>query len=546
MALTDEEELELIELEIEERRRAKAPRSGGAGGSWASPTVSGARTSYLPQVNGRQIDTKQETPLRQLPGMLVDSGLEGGGATLGQALGAATGPFAPAAVPAFGAAGAVLGNAAGQGRRMMIGEQDKFSVGQALGAGPSGAIPGASLATAPARKVAIEAGKYALANTAGKAIEVGVDEKRVLSTQEAVKAAALAAAGAPANKMFAGKAPKESFNGLRDSRFKELRPEGFIVPPSSMGKGSDLIQSLGGKQAFEADAAIHNQPRVNKMAREDIQLEGAKYIKPGELKGQKAIAGAVYEEIQQIGDAAKMKKAAIEQRISNSGNEGGMEQEVLKATRQKELDELAVLSGADTTAFKQAQDDVRDLHTKLAMGTSEDARIKLREAEAKVARIREGISAAVAAAGKPELAKKFESARELYAKIIDVEDSTTRSSGFVDARKLGSKFEESEGALTGKLEKVGAFASAFKDEARDANIVSAPGVNKMSMNQSIQSAGRGTLAGMAAAAAGVAGKPIRKYYLSDFYQNYMARPEEAGPGLRAAMIKQILASQGRK
>lgn len=544
--MTPQEELELIDIELELRKRQGGEKE-------PAPRVTNA-ASYLPNINGRQIDARVSGPenlMHSLPGAIVDSGLEGAGASGGQALGAATGPFAPAAIPVFGAIGAVLGNAAGQVRRNFTGEQKGFRLGEALGAAPMGAIPGASLAKAPLKAVAKEAAKYAAANIGGAAIEKAVDEKRMLTAEEAAKAGVLAAMAAPVARVIGPAGKPSKFTDTRDSRFANLRQEGWDVkvPPHSMERGPDLVSSLGGKTALESEAALHNAPEIGKKLREEVGMApGTGSISADDLKLAKAQAGAVYEKVDAIGNAAKEQLAALEKGANSLPGISGTE--AFNSANAEKLTQLKALAQADTSAFKQAQDRVRDLEDALKspdLGTQrESIRLNLRVAKEEVNRIRQGITEAMQLAGQPELAKEFDAARQQYAKLSDIERSWTEATGFTDANVLARMHDADPERLTGNLRKAAQFAGAFRDESRDAALVSPPAVNKMSTNQALQSAGRGTIGGVISAAAGVAGKPVRKALMSDFMQDYMAKPVQAGPSMRAAILKQMLAERGRR
>lgn len=128
-----------------------------------------------------------------------DVAAEAGGATAGQMIGLAGGPFAPVTVPLGGFIGGGIGNTIAQGRRMARGEQDGFQLGQLLGAAGISAIPGgqvakgATVAGRIARSTAVMGG----AGAAGNIVQQVIDrpEGQAFDGAQVATAGALGAAG---------------------------------------------------------------------------------------------------------------------------------------------------------------------------------------------------------------------------------------------------------------------------------------------------------------------------------------------------------------
>ena len=128
-----------------------------------------------------------------------DVAAEAGGATAGQMIGLAGGPFAPVTVPLGGFIGGGIGNTIAQGRRMTRGEQDGFQLGQLLGAAGISAIPGgqvakgATVAGRIARSTAVMGG----AGAAGNIVQQVIDrpEGQAFDGAQVATAGALGAAG---------------------------------------------------------------------------------------------------------------------------------------------------------------------------------------------------------------------------------------------------------------------------------------------------------------------------------------------------------------
>lgn len=128
----------------------------------------------------------------------IDLALEAGLPMAGQAI---TAPLAETGITSLVGSGlSVLGNALAQGRRMMMGEQDKFSGGQSVQAGLTGAVPflGPAEKGAGLLQIAANVGKNAAlqsgAGALGTVFRSGIDEGQAPSGREILFGTALPAA----------------------------------------------------------------------------------------------------------------------------------------------------------------------------------------------------------------------------------------------------------------------------------------------------------------------------------------------------------------
>jgi len=129
-----------------------------------------------------------------------DVAAEAGGATAGQMLGVAGGPFAPITVPLSGFIGGGIGNAIAQGRRMARGEQEEgFRYGELLGAAGISAIPGGQVAKGATvlGRIARSATVMGGAGAAGNVVQQVIDrpEGQAFDGAQVATAGALGAAG---------------------------------------------------------------------------------------------------------------------------------------------------------------------------------------------------------------------------------------------------------------------------------------------------------------------------------------------------------------
>lgn len=124
---------------------------------------------------------------------------EAGGATAGQMIGLAGGPFAPITVPLGGFIGGGIGNTIAQGRRMARGEQDGFRFGELLASSAISAIPGGAVAkgASTAARIGRTAAIMGGASTAGSVVQQAIDrpEGESIDLGQAATSGAIGAAG---------------------------------------------------------------------------------------------------------------------------------------------------------------------------------------------------------------------------------------------------------------------------------------------------------------------------------------------------------------
>lgn len=202
-------------------------------------------------------------------------GLEAGGATLGQAAGVALGGVGVAPLGAFGGA---MGNVMGQ----MIDDENPFSWGDVGAAAVMGAIPGATLANASARQVALKGAQYALAGVAADTVRKGIDEKRAITGPEALSSAVFGYGSAYLGKALdkAANAPtRQAAKNALDMGFEEEsrrmgRELGFVLPPTEVNNSplNQKIQSLSGIIDPAKDAIRRNQLPLQRAIKQDIGI----------------------------------------------------------------------------------------------------------------------------------------------------------------------------------------------------------------------------------------------------------------------------------
>jgi hypothetical protein len=491
--------------------------------------------------------------LKKAGAMAADIGLEGGGATAGQIAGGAIG--GPPGVVIGGAIGGGAGNAAAQMRQRRMGERDKFSFGEMGGAAVAAMIPGTNLAKAPAGAVVREMGKQAGGNMIAKAVETGVGpEHRLPTAKEMAMAGGMAGVGVGAGK-FLDKARvptayEEAMAG-RDAVLRRLRPEKVVVPPHEIDRGSDMISTWGGLTPLQKEAIKKNQPIWNRMAREELGYTGShplldeKGSAENFFKAARKESYEPYETLQAVVKDAKAKVADIEAnkfRISDPHELAAARND--PETR-KILDPLVIQASADVDVLKKAREDVFAAYQALKAGGSYEV---WQAAKIKVDMLEANIDEAAKIIGDNGLAKRLKESRTRIAKSYNIQEATNPSSGLVDDSVFG-KLKLEGAPLSGKLLDMADFALTFRREAVEAGRVQAPGVGNIGAHFAAAAIAGGANPTSLMAGSGIPlmRGPIRSVLLSQFMQDYYAKPNAVlqRPAAGATMMRLGVQAQGR-
>jgi hypothetical protein len=488
MPLNAQEQRELDQLEFDKLSAEKAALSPAR--NTTSLKDQWARSSPIDRAKmlAGNFPGYAKEPALKAANAVANMGVRAAPPAIGQAAGAMTGPFAPAAVPILGAIGGMGGEAAAQMR------EGKMRPGAIIGAGVTGAIPGASLAGAGAGAIGREAGKQALGNMVAKTAQVGIDEGRLPTMGEAALAGGAAVAGTAlaskldkaANAVMAAEALKRSQDATRRQTIELGKELGYVLPPAVLRPttGNNIINSIGGKAAMAQEAMLRNQQVTNKAVREEIGLPEHIALSPGSLNAARIGPNKVYGEVAAISPPAKIM-----------------------------LDD-----------FKQAQADANALFSTYRSQFPKDpsvlAAAKQRQVDADDAVAMIEKEAATHKAG--DVVDRFKEARIALAKIGLADRALNKGDGNIDAKIIGEAFDAGE-KLTGNFQKIGRFQNAFSSALREASKVPPSGVNQL---LPIMAGGAGVYGGMthgvqgAAAALPFLAAPsmARELALSKFYQ----------------------------
>lgn len=550
MALTPDEQKEFDELEFQkllsERNSATAaavdPSTAFGGGS--VPT-----DGRVFDGSGGGAPVPEDGSFAPLLDKAANLGIRAGLPAGGQALGELTGPFSPIAVPVLGAAGGVAGELIANSR-----ENIPNTTGKILRAGISGLIPGAPLAGAADREVLREAGKYAATSLVGNTAQSLADNSKLPDLGSAVGDAATAAMGAPAAAIMSTArilTAAEKLYADRDAAIAAVRPDGVVVPPHLIDKGSDVLTSAAGPAAVEREASKQNIFTFQKMAREDlpslapdalpIRIGTKTNPAPDTLNGIRQSAAEPYQTVQQISEDAQQKLQAIRDQFPAG----------LDAPAQAQLDEalntplakaLKVQAGADVDQLKSFRQSAQDAYERLKSGDSDAYADWIKNKDAASA-MEDQIQSAAALSGDDSLVSRLQNSRKIIAQTYSVENALNRTTGLVDPRDFARQLNNNV-PLTGNLKKIADFANAVPRAAQGPERILNPNVGKATMLVAADQASRGDVPGMLGGiVTSTVGKPARAILLSDLVQNSLfTRPERVN---FSAAFARYLADQAR-
>jgi len=301
---------------------------------------------------------------------------------------------------------------------------------------------------------------------------------------------------------------RQSKNATRDATIAQAREAGYVIPPSTTNPSwlNRSLESLAGKDATKHAASFQNQEVTNSLARKALGLDDSVSLSDDVLRGIRKEAGKSYADV-----------AALDSTAPN----------VLEELKNSRFQANAYMKfygrSGDPKALAEA-----NMH--------KEAADKLESA----------LEQAATFYNKPELLDALKASRKQIAKSYTVDRALNDATGNVNAKLIGKAFEK-DAPLTGELETIGKFASAFPQASRLADDIGSPGVSKLKFAlASILGTGGAVGGGPVGAAAGalpfVAPDLAKSLILSKGYQSLMANPKY-GIGPTNKLAKALLASR---
>lgn len=435
---------------------------------------------------------------------------------IGQKIGSAT--RIPGAERVGGAAGAMIGETIAQTRE----GGTKYRPGAILGAGISGAVTGKPLTGATQSEVMKEGAKFAGANLAGTVAETAIDD-RDLTISQAGSAVVSGLLGAQVSKVLA----RPKFRGLRDpidsleiQTLKDLQKEGVLVPPHKVDSGLVVPTALVGAEAMDAAVAKKNRFVWQRLAREDVGLsKEALPITVADLEKRRLVLAKPYEEITAFQTkAAQELKDRMTDAKRNFQDPHEFAAELNSPQTKPILDRLKILAAADVEELKKVRDIAQSARKAFKDGKPEAYDI-WQKYQAKADAIENAIDRAGQEIGDPTLLERLRASRKQIAQTYTVENALVPGNGMVDPLVLARQILDGD-KLTGNLEKIAKFQTAFRKEAVELSRLSNAEI--VALNRGDMSIGNLVRRGVQKVSRG----PAKALLLSDAVQEGLTNPQE--------------------
>jgi hypothetical protein len=371
---------------------------------------------------------------------------------------------------------------------------------------------------------------------------------------------ALAVPGAmAAGSAIKGKAAPR--NVVQSETLAKAQKEGLVVPPAEVDPSmtNTALESISGKAATAQSASLRNQRILNKLAAEELSDSASKLgisfprgkpITEEALSDLRMEAGKAYRDVKAQTKPitiASGPKDYLQEVKALAGDYQQAAKEFPDIINNKEITTLIDNLSVNEMSPRAAVELSRNLRYKASKNLKSfdnPERAELGMAQRKAANlVEELVQSNLEASGKGDLSQRWKDARSLIAKTHDVESALNNSNGNIDARVF-AKLQDKNRPLTGKLELMADFATAFPRAVQDPTKFGSPGVSKLqAATAGILSAGGGFATGGPGAIAGaipiVAPAAARGAILSRQYQRRLLKESptyEAPTGLAPATL----------
>lgn len=423
-----------------------------------------------PQLKLRERFEQAQTPGEKLS-VLQEFGPVAASMGVRMAGGAAAGYAPPLARPFIGAGTEALA----------LGIEDKPITMGKLGRGAVEAT-----VTGKSGQLAKNALKFMGVNLSGEAVEEYLDRGGLISLDTAARQAALGGAQGVVTKFL----DKGKLAAIQREAATEAGPiirtltlaneRGLIVDPvmySRTPQKKVMIWASGGSNDFQRYASVVNEPRIAKLAREDLGIEGALDNKA--FAAKRAEHASIYRDVQKVSPAAE--KAVLDWRRAN---------EMARDQYRK-------------AASKEGSVDAQNL-----------ARQASREADAAFKRI----EAEVARAGQTHLIDDLELARRRIARTYAYEAAANPATGrFDNAKVWGMMYRDAPEKFTeGHIEALARLSAAMPEVMQDTSKIV---IGKAASDGLVRGAVNAAMSGVNA--------PARRIVGGEMYQSMNFLPKEA-------------------
>jgi hypothetical protein len=250
----------------------------------------------------------------------------------------------------------------------------------------------------------------------------------------------------------------KAINPTLQQTARESVNAGYVIPPNMVkpNLGSQILESVSGKQATQQIASIRNTEVTEKLTRQALGIADDVPLTKSTLEGLRKTAGKAYAEVSS----------------------------------------LSPMAAADLEALKIARNDAQAWFKAYNRSASPVDLAKAKEFRATSQQLEQALEQHAAAANRPELIPALRDARKEIAKTYTVERALNDAAGTVDARVLGRMYDKGV-PLSDGLDAAGKFALAFPSIAKSPQQVGSPAAHNLKAGLSLMMGGGGAGTGAA-------------------------------------------------
>lgn len=290
-------------------------------------------------------------------------------------------------------------------------------------------------------------------------------------------------------------------NDTAKMTLKDAQQHGFVVEPSQVRQPTSKLETIAGKAAIAQGAVEKNQGITNRLAAQSIGLPPDTALSPAILKTLKDRAMQPYKDVD----------AAFAQ-LKQSG-----QLPYFPRYHSQSLMEEYIEAGQEAKALWKSYSRTTDINVLKAAKTADKTTDS----------IFKDIEMVANASGNQQLGHQVKAAKQLYARINDVETAMNVGTGNVSMPVLARMYDQGK-PLTGDLKTVAKFSNAFPRAAREIESVPPSGVSGTDAAMSATlglggAAASGSPAGLAAAGLPLLRNPAKRHLLSEKYQEMLLK-----------------------
>lgn len=332
-----------------------------------------------------------------------------------------------------------------------------------------------------------------------------------------------------------------SENVIRDAAIQRAKDAGLHLTPNQAGGSlGSLVEGLSGSPRLERGISIANQPKVNRMMREDIGLGPHEALSKENITKAKEPAWQAYKDMGQLGTFETSPDFLAEVKAAGRPTSASFETKPsAEIADLKETYAVPKFNAADAVQeIRQLRSDakanqlVHDDPKANALGSAQRDIADALESELE----RQG-----AAQGKPELVDNFRAARTKLAKIFSAEEALNTATGNVKPAQLAKQLDRGVKLSGNQLliaESYKAFEKSF--QSPDKLPHERPlALDDVALGALMEKGGSGNIAEWALA------RPLTRAFLkSDMYQRAGIGPGSYKPGMATALAEALGKQRG--